>query len=354
MNNVVVQASASSAEGRLASRSRSSGLTKGDAEAAKDLISDASSVAVIKSYRAWNVWVPLHPVEAAMHGVSLEYFHAVGLQIESGRAFVEFDEQKSSRVAVLGAEVARRMFPSESSLGHKLKVNDEWLTVIGTLSHREVKRREMQGVALLDDSNSIFVPYATANLLFEHDPLDDPVDRIVLTLRSIDHVEYVARRINSLLSSRHGGESDFSIVIPQHLYEQSQKTQRLFNGVLLSVASISLIVGGIGIMNIFLANALERRREIGLLRALGATRAMISMQLMRETAVLCLGGTIIGLALGIASAYTVGAIVGWNVAWSAPLVLLDCLFCWLVAVCFGIYPARRAAAMDPISAIRGE
>jgi putative ABC transport system permease protein len=157
-----------------------------------------------------------------------------------------------------------------------------------------------------------------------------------------------------VLEQRHGGEADYELVVPQQLFRQHQQTQRIFQVVMGAIAVISLVVGGIGIMNIMLANVLERRREIGLLRALGARRRDVVAQFLREASVICISGALLGLLFGTALAYAIAAFAGWQVAWSPLLIALSAGACTLIGMAFAVYPARQAAALDPIAAIRSE
>ncbi|MDN5924701.1 MAG: FtsX-like permease family protein, partial [Xanthomonadales bacterium] len=153
---------------------------------------------------------------------------------------------------------------------------------------------------------------------------------------------------------RHGGADDTAIIVPQQLYRQNQKTQRIFSIVMGSIAGVSLLVGGIGIMNIMLANVLERRREIGLLRAIGARRNDIIARFLREAIVICASGAIIGLLFGAILAYLIAAFAGWHVAWAPLPIFGSALLCAGIGLAFSVYPARQAAALDPIEAIRAE
>jgi putative ABC transport system permease protein len=136
------------------------------------------------------------------------------------------------------------------------------------------------------------------------------------------------------------------------LLEQHQKTQRIFQVVMGAIAGVSLLVGGIGIMNIMLANVLERRREIGLLRALGARSGDVVAQFLREASVICAAGALLGLLFGTLLAYLIAAFAGWQVAWAPLPILLSAAFCAVVGMAFGVYPARQAAKLDPIAALR--
>jgi putative ABC transport system permease protein len=138
------------------------------------------------------------------------------------------------------------------------------------------------------------------------------------------------------------------------LYRQNQQTQRIFTIVMSSIAAVSLLVGGIGIMNIMLANVLERRREVGLKRALGARRRDVVEQFLAEALVIAVSGALLGLVLGAVAAYSIAALAGWSVAWSPVSLLLAVLACVAVGLGFGVYPARQAAALDPIAALRSD
>ena len=158
----------------------------------------------------------------------------------------------------------------------------------------------------------------------------------------------------ALLDQRHIGVEDFALIVPLQLFRQHQQTQRIFRIVMSSIAAVSLLVGGIGIMNIMLANVLERRREIGLLRALGARRSDVVEQFLREASLICLFGALFGLVFGGLLAYLIAGLAGWQVAWAPLPVLLSALVCALVGLGFGVYPARQASRLDPIAALRTE
>ncbi len=200
----------------------------------------------------------------------------------------------------------------------------------------------------------MFVPLSSALLRFRFQPRESEVDRIILQLDAPTRLESGARVLAAMLNQRHAGVQDYSLVVPLRLYRQHQQTQRIFRIVMSAIAGVSLIVGGIGIMNIMLANVLERRREIGLLRALGARQEDVVRQFLREAALICIVGALIGLAFGIVLAYLIALLAGWQVAWSPLPILLSASLCAFVGLCFGVYPAKQAAQLDPIAALRTE
>ena len=198
------------------------------------------------------------------------------------------------------------------------------------------------------------MPLATARARFRFALLDGEIDRLVVRVKDLQQLSVGARLLSLLIDQRHAGVDDYRIVVPQQLYQQSQKTQRIFDIVMGTIAFVSLLVGGIGIMNIMLANVLERKKEIGLLRAIGARRRDIIDQFIRESTVICATGALLGLIVGAALAYGIAAFAGWQVAWAPLKILVSILICMAIGLGFSIYPARQAAALDPISAIREE
>jgi putative ABC transport system permease protein len=225
---------------------------------------------------------------------------------------------------------------------------------VGVLADRDLGKDNFQGVSLGADSNRVFVPLAGALARFRFKPMEDQIDRFLLRIDDPSRLGEDARVLGALMDKRHGGASDYTVVVPQQLYEQSQKTQHIFDIVMGAIAGVSLLVGGIGIMNIMLASVLERRREIGLLRALGARKQDIVQRFLREAVVICGTGAAIGLVFGALLAYLIALYADWKVAWAPVPVLLSVVVCAAIGIGFSIYPARRAAALDPIEAIRSE
>jgi putative ABC transport system permease protein len=163
-----------------------------------------------------------------------------------------------------------------------------------------------------------------------------------------------AAAVQHLLDRRHGNQNDFRLTVPARLLAQQQQTQRIFAIVMSAVAGISLLVGGIGIMNIMLASVMERRSEIGLLRAIGARESDVVRQFLIETTVIALIGAAVGVVLGIVIAYVIATFAGWAVAWSIPGIGLAVAVCMAIAVGFGVYPAMSAARLDPVTALQSD
>jgi len=202
--------------------------------------------------------------------------------------------------------------------------------------------------------NAIYLPVSTAERKFEHPPLASPLDEIVIRLRDGVPAGQAAPAIHELLDRLHGGAADYDLVVPEALFEQSRRTQRLFNAIMGAIAGISLLVGGIGIMNIMLATVLERTREIGVRRAVGARGSDIRFQFMVESFAISLIGGAFGVAVGLAIARGVAAWAGWPTVVTPLAILVSTGVAMAVGLASGLYPASRAAALDPIDALRYE
>ncbi|WP_407353569.1 ABC transporter permease [Luteimonas sp. R10] len=335
-------------------RARSLGLSVADAEAALAVVPGAERHAAEKHIRTHSVFSDHGRSDAQASGVSAHWFALSSLRIAQGRALDADDEGALAAVAVLGHQVAADLFPDRDALGQLLKVNHVWLEVVGVLADRDLGKDSFEGVQLGAESNRIYLPLASARARFRFQPQEDEVDRFLLRLDDPRKLAAGAGVLAALLDQRHAGIADYQLVVPQQLFRQHQQTQRIFQVVMGAIAGVSLLVGGIGIMNIMLANVLERRREIGLLRALGARRRDVIAQFLREASVICIAGALLGLAFGAVLAYLIAAFAGWQVAWAPVPILVSVAFCALVGLAFGVYPARQAAQLDPIAALRHE
>jgi putative ABC transport system permease protein len=202
--------------------------------------------------------------------------------------------------------------------------------------------------------SDIYVPVTTAQRKFVREPLKSPLDEIVVELQAGTPVQESAAIIATLLDRLHSGAEDFALTVPEALLEQSQRTQRLFDIVMGAIAGISLLVGGIGIMNIMLATVLERTREIGIRRAIGARRVDIRDQFVIEAFAITAVGGLVGIVMGVAIAKAVAFYAGWTTIVTLTSILLSVGVSAGVGLVFGIYPAMRAAALDPIEALRWE
>ena len=352
LNNLIAQAKQQDEQTLKETRARSLGLTLADAHAAREVVPGATEWAAEKEVRVYSIFSDLAASDAGASGVSPDYFALSSLKIEQGRGFTTADDAAIAPVAVLGHQAARSLFPAGNAIGQPVKINHVWLQVIGVLADRDLGGDRFEGVQLGLETNRVFMPLATARARFRFQPLDAEIDRVVLRLADPSAMADGSQVLSALLDQRHAGVEDYTLLVPQQLFQQHQKTQNIFRVVMAAIAGVSLLVGGIGIMNIMLANVLERRREIGLLRALGARKSDIVAQFLREATVICTAGALLGLAFGALLAYLIAAFAGWQVAWAPLPILLSTVVCAAVGLGFGVYPARQAAALDPIAALR--
>ena len=354
LHNLIAVATPQDDDTLKETRARSLGLSIADARAALAVVPGAEAFAAEKPVKTHSVFSDYASGEAQASGVSADWFALSSLQVARGRALTAQDEDALAPVAVLGHQAATALFPRVDPLGKHVKVNHVWLEVVGVLADRDLGKDSFEGVPLGLESNRVYLPLASARARFKFQEQEDEVDRFLLRLRDPQQLAAGASVLAAMLDQRHAGMRDYTLVVPQQLFRQHQQTQRIFQVVMGAIAGVSLLVGGIGIMNIMLANVLERRREIGLLRALGARRRDVVAQFLREASVICVVGALIGLLFGTMLAYLIATFAGWQVAWAPIPILLSAGFCALVGMAFGVYPARQAAQLDPITALRHE
>ncbi|KQY15532.1 ABC transporter permease [Massilia sp. Root133] len=354
LNNVIVESKGNTDEQLKDIRTRSLGLSAADAAAALSVVPGARSVALKKEIKVDQLIVADRVVSGRAFAVSPAYADHGGLQLKVGRWLQPSDGATLAPVCVLGARLAHTLFGADPAVGQRVKVNHVWLQVVGVLADRTPSKAEFEGVKLGLDDERLFVPWETARARFGFRRIEDEVDGISVRLDGQVAPDDAARVLQAVIQQRHGGVDDTNLIVPMGLYRQNQQTQRIFTIVMSSIAAVSLLVGGIGIMNIMLANVLERRREVGLKRALGARRRDVVEQFLAEALVIAVSGAVLGLVLGAVAAYSIAALAGWSVAWSPVSLLLAVLACVAVGLGFGVYPARQAAALDPIAALRSD
>ena len=354
LRNVVVKDKRFDRENELQEiRRKSSGLSARDAAALRDAVPGVERVVAKIEVEPWKVLSPSGRAKPRVLGVSAEYPELVKLQLREGRFFDAHDEETYAAVCVIGDEVRRQLFGFGPALGRPIKVNDEWLSVVGILAPGAVKR-EIQGVTLEGTANDVYLPVTTAERRFGRPPLKSPLDELVVSMAPGTPVQESSAVIRTMLDRLHGGAADYTITVPEALLEQSRRTQRLFDVVMGAIAGISLLVGGIGIMNIMLATVLERTREIGVRRAMGARRVDIRNQFVLEAFAITVTGGLLGIAMGLAIAKGVAFYAGWSTIVTLWSIALSVGVSVAVGLVFGSYPAVRAAGLDPVEALRYE
>ena len=354
LNNVLLEAKTLAPDRLKELRTRSLGLSAADGAAALSVVPGAASVSYRKEIKVDQLARGASVASASAFAVSLEYAQHSGVRVASGRWFDAADGATLAPVCVLGPRLARTLFGASPAVGRRVKLNHQWLQVVGVLAERANAKADFEGVKLGLDDERLFVPWQTGRARFRFTPIEDEVDSISLRLDGKSAPDVAARVLQALIEQRHGGADDTSLVVPMGLYRQHQQTQRIFTIVMSSIAAVSLLVGGIGIMNIMLANVLERRREIGLKRALGARKHDVVKQFLAEALVIAVSGALLGVVLGAVAAYSIAALAGWSVAWSPLTLTAAVTLCVGVGIAFGVFPARQAAALDPIAALRSD
>ena len=291
-----------------------------------------------------------------IYGVNPSYREIAGLQLISGRFFDQKDEDAGSPVCVLGASAKWSLFGSSDPLGEYVKVNEQWFRVIGVVSPQLSSETGIAGTPAVDVNNNIYVPLQSAFMRLEDSYSDvrDEIDGVYLEFADAGRIPEAAQVVRAILDSSHHGGDHFSIIVPAELLAEQRRTERLFNTVMVAIASISLLVGGIGIMNIMLASILERTREIGLRRAVGAKRADIVRQFVVEATMISFAGGTIGVVLGVVISRAIAWLAGWSTVVTFSSIALAFLVSISVGLVFGIYPATKASRLDPVEAIRYE
>jgi putative ABC transport system permease protein len=299
---------------------------------------------VIQAERNWST---------AIQGVSPGYFAVRDWPVAAGATFGVRDEEAANRVALLGQTVVDNLFGvGEDPLGATIRIKGVPFQVIGVLA-----RKGQTGWGQ-DQDDTVVIPFSTAERRVLGSEILGMVDIVFAKASSAGNVGRANTQIASLLRQRHrlapGVDDDFTVRSLNEMAQAQESASRVMSMLLLCVASISLLVGGIGIMNILLVSVTERTREIGIRMAVGAKRRHILLQFMVEAVVLSGAGGLIGAVLGVASATAVSQLAGWPTLISGFSVVLALLFAATVGVFFGFWPARRAAGLDPIAALRYE
>ncbi|MDB4892321.1 MAG: putative rane protein [Gemmatimonadetes bacterium] len=390
-NNIVITPIIEQKEGKLEkddgdkkqSKKFTPGLTYLDAQAIKTTIpavGATSSEVVINSVIAREG----HHRSGKVVGVDSSYFDVMNLHLGEGALFAEAHFNGAAPVAIIGQGVKSRFFTTENPIGRTVKVGAQHLTVIGVLEDRKVSSETAKRLGIRDASMDVYVPLPTMLLRFrnrgevtqaemelaarEDNSADSSetedqraekrnyhqLDKVIVQVANSQEVTAVAEIVQRMLKRRHNDVTDFEISVPELLLKQEQRTKTIFNVVLGAIASISLVVGGIGIMNIMLASILERIKEIGVRRAMGATQKDVLVQFLSEAVMISLAGGIAGIIVGGVLASVIQRVAHINTIVSGMSVFVAFGVSVAVGLVFGIMPARNAAKADPIVCLRYE
>jgi len=325
-------------------------------------------------------------------GVNTDYFDISNFDVVEGSNFTDIQIDQADPVCVIGYDVKTRFFAGEDPIGKKIKVGHLWLTVVGVLEKKEVTTENIENLGIRNFNLDIYAPVTTVLLRFRNRAVVtssdlqqgngstvivgggmvimtggsgnssgstanvnyNQLDRLIVKVTDTKFSGTIAEVLSRMLKRRHNNVVDFEIIVPEQLLQQEQQTKRIFNIVLSTIASISLIVGGIGIMNIMLASVVERFREIGVRMAVGAQKKDIELQFLTEALTISITGGFLGIVVGLAFSYIIEATADIATIVTPISIFISFGVAVLIGVVFGYYPAKRAAKHDPVHALRHE
>ncbi len=357
INNLIVEAkSISGSTELLAIRKISPGLSFKDLRMIRSNIGGLSLSTPRKRFTPNSMLPKPKQDMPQVYGVGPEYLDIAGLKVVSGRYFYPEDNEGRVSVCVLGEGARANLFPQQEALGQYIKINEQWFRVIGTLASQLSAPSDIAGLGNGDLNNVVYTPINSLLYRLEvpNSIYQDEIDGIYMQLKSSGNPAVVSDVVRSLLNVSHRNANDFSMIVPAELLAERKRTQRIFEMVMVAIASISLLVGGIGIMNIMLASILERTHEIGVRRAVGARSRDILRQFLVEAVFISFVGGLLGVGCGFGLSRLVAMMAGWSTIITLNSILLAFLVSVSVGLIFGIYPAAKAGRLDPVEALRYE
>ncbi len=336
------------------------GLTFRDARQITETLSMVEAVLPVHDVEKW-IWFKSRRISANVRGVTPAYFDRLQLKPILGRTLEDMDNFDRRRVCVIRARLLGEAKYVGDPRKLDLKIGSDYYRVVGVLPDFEFQDLSKSVLGIEDSTMEVYVPYQSVIGRFgldtdtrkagSRESTRVELHQIVCAIDSEENVIHAARGIQAILNKFHK-KRDYEITVPLELLESKQKAQQVFNIVLPIIAGISLLVGGIGILNIMLANIIERTSEIGIRRAIGASRLDITWQFLIETVTLATIGGLLGVLMGIGSVYVLRMTTQWHADLTAWSVVLSMSISCLTGIVFGMYPARRAATMNPIEALR--
>ncbi len=366
-------------EGKTLKKKYSPGLTLKDAENIQTSIPTVNKISSEAIYKTLGIRNG-KKLSIKLTGVSLEFFEMFNQDLKKGEFFNKWQVERGDPVCIIGPEVVAKLFPKEDPIGKYLKSGNVWLKVIGILEGVRVSEKaEEMGIS--NYSTNVFTPIKTLLLRYKDRSVinaasfggktvsyrgnsmmytnnaeggggENQLDKIVVQVKETYQLSSTSKVIKKILDRRHKGVDDYEIKIPELLLKQEQKTKDIFNIVLGAIAGISLIVGGIGIMNIMLASVMERIREIGVRRAVGATKKDIVFQFLAEATFISVSGGLLGILLGVLIAKLITVTTGILTIVSFSSIAISFGVAASVGIIFGWLPAQKAAEQDPVESLR--
>ncbi len=351
----------------------SGGLTLADAEAIYRILPTVHAVSP-EVHSDETIIYKKTSVNGQFTGVNQHFFEVYNLVLSEGKYFNEYHHKQGAQVCIIGYNVAVKLFPTENPIGKHVKCGNLWLKVIGVLESRLTDKQQRSNLQIDNFNYNVYTPIQT--VLLRHNDRSvitgsklkkrrrrntnseqanrNQLDKLIIQIDQSEHLTNSVDIIQRVLKRRHADIQDFNITVPELLLKQEQKTREIFNIVLAAIASISLIVGGIGIMNIMLASVLERVREIGLRRAIGARKEDVILQFIAEATIISVTGGILGVLLGLIIAHLISRFTDISTIVSGFSIFISFMVSVSVGLIFGYMPAKKAALQDPVNSLRHE
>ena len=382
VNNIIVtptELALSSPESGTSEASKrfSTGLTLLDAQSIEETIPSVSKVSPVISLN-YHAVLDGRSYPVGLEGVSSNYFELLNVKLDDGKIFNQEQSDGGLPVCIIGDNIKNRFFSTQDPIGKHIKCGDTWLKVIGVIEKRDFTTSASDEMGISSTDNKIFVPTKTMLLRFKDRAKINPeeiesitqggsndassenssqninhqLDKIIIQVNETEHLSVTSDIVKRMLLRRHSDIYDFEVTVPELLLKQQQETNNIFNIVLGAIASISLIVGGIGIMNIMLASVWERIREIGTRQAIGASKKDIVVQFLAESTLISVSGGVIGIILGIILAQLIKITADIQTIVSFFSVIIAFGVSATVGIVFGYIPAKRASDQDPVESLR--
>lgn len=389
VNNIIVtptevtgnESKGSDQEEKTGTKKFSKGLTLLDLKAIEEIVPTVNMVSPVISYN-YSAIIDGKSKPVVIEGVNTNYFKVFNIMLQKGEVFNRMQSESGQPVCVIGDNIKTVFFNQEDPVGKYIKCGQIWLKIVGVVERRDFTASASDEMGISSTDNKIFVPVQTVLMRFKNRALVradeveksnarrrivitdsdsgnevedknlNQLDKIVLQVKETDQLGVTANVVKRMLLRRHSGLYDFEVTIPELLLKQQQRTKKIFNIVLGAIAGISLIVGGIGIMNIMLASVMERIREIGTRQAIGASRKDIVAQFLAESTLISISGGIIGIVLGVVLSKIITAVFDIKTIISFFSIFIAFGVSALVGIMFGYMPAKRAADKDPVESLR--
>ena len=357
-------------EAQISTKKFSPGLTLLDVAAIQEVIPSVSKVSPVISFN-YSAILDGKSKPVVLEGVNNNYFDLFNISLQKGQIFNQSHIDDGFPVCIIGDNINTVFFNHEEAVGNYIKCGQIWLQVIGVVERRDFTASASDELGISSTDNKIFIPAKTMIMRFKNrslvrtDEIEqlaassgsntkenvNQLDKIVVQVNETEYLSSTAEVISRMLLRRHNGVYDFEITIPELLLKQQQRTKNIFNIVLGVIAGISLLVGGIGIMNIMLASVMERIREIGVRQAIGASRKDIIVQFLSESTLISLSGGIIGIILGIILSQIIMVMFDIKTVISVFSVVISFGVSVLIGITFGYLPAKRASDQDPVNSL---